>query len=260
MTSPAHKSDGSWSASDHEPSPEGRTSGEGESRHLSVLVLEEAASGGVTLASILGSGGSGVEHSDDRGPVDADIQPDAIVVDLSSTAAESLNASENHAFTDAYLVLLDERGSPERIVGLPIETDESAGGPESSKDLASRIAAMVRRHRGPGSGDPRPRQLADLTIDPATREVRRSDEEIDLTRMEFDILDALSARPRAVLTRTQLLRAVWGPDWYGNDHVVDVHMSKLRRKLGDSTDAPRYIRTVRGVGFHIAPDAIPAGA
>ena len=72
---------------------------------------------------------------------------------------------------------------------------------------------------------------------------------VDLTRTEFEILITLAARPRAAFTRRQLMDAVWGRDWIGDAHIVDVHVGNLRRKLGDSPAAPRFVRTVRGVGF-----------
>jgi DNA-binding response OmpR family regulator len=95
------------------------------------------------------------------------------------------------------------------------------------------------------------RRFGDLTIDPAAREVRRGDVLVDLTRLEFDLLDVLSERPRLVFSRQQLIDRVWGEEWIGDDHLVDVHIAKLRHKLGDDAQAPRYIRTVRGVGYRM---------
>lgn len=72
---------------------------------------------------------------------------------------------------------------------------------------------------------------------------------MELTRTEFDILAALAARPKSAFTRRQLIEAVWGGEWYGDEHVVDVHVGHLRRKLGDDANEPRFVRTVRGVGY-----------
>src|SRR6266511_145021 len=74
---------------------------------------------------------------------------------------------------------------------------------------------------------------------------------VELTRLEFDLLEALSERPRVVLSRRQLLERVWGADWYGDDHLVDVHIANLRRKLGDDPRQPRHILTIRGVGYRM---------
>jgi len=90
-----------------------------------------------------------------------------------------------------------------------------------------------------------------LEIDPAGREVRVAGRPVELTRTEFDMLDALSAQPRVAFSRRQLLDRVWGGDWYGDEHVIDVHVGNVRRKLDDDAAAPRYIRTVRGVGYRM---------
>jgi DNA-binding response OmpR family regulator len=96
------------------------------------------------------------------------------------------------------------------------------------------------------------RNIGDLTIDSNAREVRVSGAVVELTKIEFDILEVLTARPNVVLTRAQLIESVWGPYWYGDEHVVDVHLSNLRKKLGDDAKSPRYVVTVRGVGFKLA--------
>jgi len=76
---------------------------------------------------------------------------------------------------------------------------------------------------------------------------------VDLTKVEFDLLAKLASEPRRAFTRLQLLDAVWGGDWYGDDHVVDVHVGNLRKKLGESGTSPRFVHTVRGVGFRFEP-------
>jgi DNA-binding response OmpR family regulator len=95
------------------------------------------------------------------------------------------------------------------------------------------------------------RRVGALTIDPQAREVYVSGELVELTRTEFDILDALCAHPRTVFTRARLVEAVWGNGWVGDDHLVDVHIGHLRRKLGDDRADPRYVLTVRGVGYRM---------
>ena len=76
---------------------------------------------------------------------------------------------------------------------------------------------------------------------------------VDLTKVEFDLLAKLASEPRRAFTRAQLLTAVWGSEWYGDDHVVDVHVGNLRKKLGESGGSPRFVHTVRGVGFRFEP-------
>ena len=93
--------------------------------------------------------------------------------------------------------------------------------------------------------------LTDPIVLPAAREVFLDDTPILLTRTEFDLLDALSARPGVVLGRRQLLEMVRDDPWFGDDHLIDVHIGHLRRKLGEDASRPRYIITVRGVGYRI---------
>jgi DNA-binding response OmpR family regulator len=114
-------------------------------------------------------------------------------------------------------------------------------------------AASLAGGGAAGAIPPGPPRLAvgDLAIDPAAREVFLAGAEVPLTRTEFDLLAALAARPGRVLTRQELLRAVWGPNWVGDPHAADVHLANVRRKLGDSAAAGRFIRTVRGIGYRL---------
>ena len=95
------------------------------------------------------------------------------------------------------------------------------------------------------------RYIGHVVIDTDAREAYVDGVEAELTRLEFDLLETLTARPGIVFTRQKLLELVWGPDWFGDDHVVDVHVSSLRRKIGDDRRSPRFIQTVRGVGYRI---------
>ena len=103
-----------------------------------------------------------------------------------------------------------------------------------------------------GAGAPSTaREFGDLEIDVDAREVRVAGSAIELSKTEFDILDALSEQPRVSLSRDQLLERVWGPNWFGDDHVIDVHVSNLRQKLGDDPRSPRYLKTIRGFGYRM---------
>ncbi|MEW6583728.1 MAG: response regulator transcription factor [Actinomycetota bacterium] len=178
--------------------------------------------------------------------------PDVVVLDLMLPGIDGIEVCRRlRGFSDAYVVMLTARAEvTDRIVGLSTGADDYVTKPFSPGELVARIRAMLRRPRGDGA-DGGVRVVGDLEIVPAAREVRRGGEPVDLTPREFDLLDALSRRPNAVLTRGQLLEAVWGPQWFGDDHVVDVHIANLRRKLGDDPQEPRYVRTVRGVGYRI---------
>ena len=92
--------------------------------------------------------------------------------------------------------------------------------------------------------------LGDLTIDTLAREVRVEGELLDLTKIEFDLLATLSSRPEMVFTRQQIIDTVWGDDWFGNDHMISVHIANLRKKL--DANGTNHIKTVRGVGYRMA--------
>jgi DNA-binding response OmpR family regulator len=110
---------------------------------------------------------------------------------------------------------------------------------------------MLRRPRSGVAESDTVRTFGELRIDPLAREVFRANAKIELTRIEFDLLDVLSSNPRMAFSRAKLLERVWGPDWFGDDHVVDVHVSNLRKKIGDDPGSPQFVRTVRGVGYRM---------
>jgi DNA-binding response OmpR family regulator len=122
--------------------------------------------------------------------------------------------------------------------------------PFYARELVARIRAMQRRPRA-AVADAAVRRFGDLLIDPATREVTVAERTVQLSRTEYEVLDALSSEPKLTLSRGQLLERVWGEEWYGDDHVIDVHVSNLRRKLGDDPQSSRYVRTVRGYGYRM---------
>jgi DNA-binding response OmpR family regulator len=160
------------------------------------------------------------------------------------------------------IIVLSAQGEDApKVEALDLGADDYVAKPFSPNELVARLRAMLRRPRRPGrsvpyGGEAQVRTFGKLTIDNGSREVFLSGERVDLTRIEFDLLAALCQRPRQVCSRGQLLETVWGPNWYGDTHVVDVHMSNLRRKLGDRDRSIRVIQTVRGVGFRLSDDAV----
>ncbi len=185
-------------------------------------------------------------------------QPEVIVLDLMLPGVDGIEACRRiRTFSDAYIVMLTARAEEvDKLVGLGVGADDYLTKPFSPRELVARIRAMLRRPRAVPSGQAEAgpvRRLGDLVVDPAAREVHLAGRPVELTRLEFDLLEALSERPRMVLSRQQLLERVWGADWYGDDHLVDVHIANLRRKLGDDPRAPRHILTVRGVGYRMGP-------
>ncbi len=187
-------------------------------------------------------------------------QPEVIVLDLMLPRLDGIEACRQiRTFSDAYVVMLTARAEEvDKLVGLGVGADDYLTKPFSPRELVARIRAMLRRPRAAAAAHPPAapvRQLGELVIDPAAREVRLGGRLVELTRLEFDLLEALSERPRVVLSRRQLLERVWDPGWVGDDHVVDVHIANLRRKLGDDPREPRWILTVRGVGYRMGAGA-----
>ena len=179
--------------------------------------------------------------------------PELVVLDLMLPGLDGIEACRRiRTFSDAYIVMLTARAEEaDKIVGLSTGADDYVTKPFSPGELMARVRAMRRRPRTSREQLVPVRRFGDLLVDPAAREVRRADHPVELTRLEFDLLEALSERPRLVWSRRQLLERVWGPEWVGDDHLVDVHIANLRHKLGDDPRDPSYVRTVRGVGYRM---------
>ncbi len=182
-----------------------------------------------------------------------ELDPDVIVLDLMLPGIDGIEACRQiRAFSDAYIVMLTARVEEiDRIVGLSTGADDYVTKPFSPGELMARVRAMLRRPRASREQAGGVRRFGELEIDPAAREVRRGGEPVELTKIELDLLDALSGDPRVVFSRERLLERVWGAEWFGDDHVVDVHIANVRAKLGDDPRAPRYLRTIRGVGYRM---------
>ncbi len=158
-------------------------------------------------------------------------------------------------FSDAYVLMLTARSEEiDTIVGLSVGADDYVTKPFSPRELVARVKARLRRPRTGTQHEPDPppvHHFSDLVIDEGRREVIRSGDMISLTAREFDLLAVLAAHPGRVFTRTQMLERIWG-DAYYDDHVVDVHVGNLRKKLETDASRPRYLETVRGVGYRLA--------
>lgn len=176
-------------------------------------------------------------------------RPEVVLLDVTLPGIDGFEVCRRiREFSDAYVIMVTGRTDEvDRIVGLTVGADDYVTKPFSARELAARIAAMRRRPRSAPVNSLL--EFDGLTIDDSAREVTLDGNPLDLTKIEFDLLSKLASEPRRVFARQQLLDAVWGGDWYGDDHVVDVHMGNLRKKLGESGSKPRFIHTVRGVGF-----------
>jgi DNA-binding response OmpR family regulator len=199
--------------------------------------------------------------------------PDVIILDLMMPGIDGLETCRRiRMFSDAYIVILTSKDATvDKVIGLSMGADDYVSKPFSPQELIARLRAMLRRPRASAPLSPTPgpasaaashapatnsavKHFGDLELDSEARQIKVGGKVIEVTRIEFELLATLCSRPRMVFSRTQLLEIVWGPHWYGDTHVVDVHMSNLRKKLGDRTRAGRYIQTVRGIGFRLGDD------
>lgn len=192
------------------------------------------------------------------------VDPDVVVLDLGLPHLDGVEVCRQlRAFSDAYVVMLTARTEEiDTLIGLSVGADDYMSKPFSPRELMARNQAMLRRprsHSVPPPAEPvaaaATHSFGDLNLDINGREVTVDGMAIALTRTEFDVLAALARDPGVVLTRAQLIEAVWGPSWMGDEHLVDVHIGHLRRKLGDDAARGRYVRTVRGVGYRMGTGA-----
>lgn len=180
--------------------------------------------------------------------------PDVVILDIMLPGFDGLEVLRRiRAFSDPYVLLLTARTEEvDRIVGLTVGADDYLTKPFSPRELVARVHALLRRRRvgSPLQGDAIIR-TGDLVVDRPRHEVTIGGVRVELTTLEFAILEALGRDPGVVLSRQALLDSVWGLDFVGDDHVLEVHVGNLRRKLGDDPANPRYVETVRGVGYRL---------
>lgn len=173
-------------------------------------------------------------------------RPDLVILDRMLPDLDGLSVCrELRAVSDVPILMLSARGEVEdRVEGLRTGADDYLPKPFKFQELLARVESLLRRSRKNPSGQLRYR---DLELDPASRRLRKGGEVIEVTGREFDLLELLLERPGQVHSREQILTRLWGFDYEGQTNVVDVHVSGLRQKLGDSDRS--LIRTVRGVGY-----------
>lgn len=187
--------------------------------------------------------------------------PNLVVLDLMLPEIDGVEVCRQlRQFSDAYVLMLTARTEEiDRVVGLSVGADDYVTKPFSPRELVARVKAMLRRPRAMASpnrakGDP-PLKFDRLTIDLAAHEVRLNGQVVSLTPLEFALLKTLASHPGIVYSRGQLLDLVWGAEYVGGDHLVDVHISNLRKKLESDPTRPKFIETVRGVDYRFRRDA-----
>ena len=187
-----------------------------------------------------------------------ELDPDVVLLDLGLPGLDGVEVCRQlRTFTDCYILMVTARSDEiDKIVGLSVGADDYITKPFSPRELVARVQAVLRRPRRPaapatgGQGEAE-RTFGDLVVDLDGRRVSVGGEPVEVTRTEFDILALLAASPSVAFSRRRILDEVWDPGWIGDEHVVDVHVAHLRAKLGDDPGTPRFIDTVRGVGYRM---------
>jgi two-component system response regulator MprA len=171
--------------------------------------------------------------------------PDLVVLDVMLPGLDGFGVCRALRATGRELMVLmltARDATADRVAGLDAGADDYLVKPFAYEELLARVRALLRRRPAPVTG---PLTFADVLLDPASREVSRGGQPVDLTALEFDLLEHFLRHPRQVLNRGQLLDAVWGGGSPATSNVVDVYVGYLRAKLG----TPWLVRTVRGVGY-----------
>ncbi len=175
---------------------------------------------------------------------------DLVVLDVAMPGMDGFEfLRQLRAKSEVWVIMLSAKAEEvDRVVGLSLGADDYVTKPFSPRELTARIKAVLRRGRAAASVDTALR-FDGLTIDQDAREIHAGDKVVELSSLEFDLLVALASSPGRVFTRSHLLERVWGWDYFGSDRLVDVHVASIRREIGDDANDPRFIATVRGVGY-----------
>ena len=228
-----------------------------------ILVVDDEANLRHTLAYALRQEGYEVMTAEDG---EAAIEtfkasaPELVILDLMLPKLDGLEVCRRiRRQSDVPILMLTARDSElDRVVGLEIGADDYLVKPFSMRELVARVRAMLRRAsrvaEPPAVGVI---DLPGLRIDVPKRRVTADAREVSLTAKEFDLLAYLAGRPGQVLSRDQIVAGVWGVDFSGDPRTVDTHVKTLRERLGDDADDPRWLETVRGVGYRLREHAEP---
>jgi two-component system response regulator RegX3 len=185
------------------------------------------------------------------------IRPDLVLLDVMLPDGSGFDVLRELRSRNRFpVIMLTARGEEaDRVAGLELGADDYVVKPFSGRELVARVRAVLRR--AAEAGERRPSgstRIGDLELDGARRSAFVDGSELELSRKEFDLLRLLVENAGSVVTRERLIDEVWDTNWFGSTKTLDVHVSGLRKKLGDDPAAPRYIHTVRGVGFRFSSD------
>lgn len=186
-----------------------------------------------------------------KGAIESASGADIVVLDLGLPDMDGLDVAREiraSGLTVPVLVLTARADEVDLVVGLDAGADDYVTKPFRLAELLARVRALLRRSHGE-TGEEEELHAQDVRVDVAAHRAFQGERELHLTTKEFDLLRVLVANAGSVVVRDTLMRDVWGSDPVGSTKTLDMHVSWLRRKLGDDANAPRYVSTVRGLGF-----------
>ncbi len=218
-----------------------------------LVVDDDPAIREVLVAYLAREGHEVLEAGDGEAALRQAAGADLVVLDLMLPGLDGWRVAEALRARDPELpiLMLTARGEEEeRVRGFELGADDYVTKPFSPRELVARVRALLRR-----AGHRDVLVYGGLEIRPGEHKVFLDGREVPLSKLEFDLLLVLAQHPGMAYSRERLLERVWGMDFFGVDRVVDVHIASLRKKLGDDPEAPRFIETVRGVGYRFREGA-----
>jgi two-component system response regulator RegX3 len=226
-------------------------------RKRTILLVEDEPSITEPLAEALGREGFDTKIAGTAAEalrLAADLDPDLVLLDVMLPDGSGFDVCrELRQRSRVPIIMLTARGEEaDRVVGLELGADDYVVKPFSAREVVARIRAVLRRVDTPTEDSERPIDIGEIRLDPSRREATKDGEVLELSRKEFELLQLLMRNAGSVVTREQAFEDVWDTNWFGSTKTLDVHVSGLRRKLGDNSSEPRYLHTVRGVGFRFA--------
>jgi DNA-binding response OmpR family regulator len=222
-------------------------------RSTKILVVDDEPKIRRIITSYLAEEGFDIqEAADGETALDlATAEPDLVILDVGLPGIDGIEVLRRlRTRSDVPVMLVTARAEEtDRLIGLSVGADDYVTKPFSPRELVLRVKAILRRVSVVSTTAAEEMRFDGLTVDLSAHTVAADGVEPELTALEFDLLVALGSEPGRVLTRRQLIDQVWGWDFFGDERVVDVHIRNLRAKLGDDPGDPRFIATVRGVGY-----------